>query len=70
MTAPPPVLFAQATIHEIAALWHKHPNTVRYHLDRGSLKGRKARSIWLIQVGSAIALWGDPVNGCTELLCA
>lgn len=55
------------TIRECAALFKKHPQTVRLQVITGGLYAEKADAdegvhggVWLISFQSAIDLWGEP----------
>ncbi len=46
------------TITEAAALWFKHPDTIRQHIDVGNLAARRSGKIWLISRDSLVAYYG------------
>jgi hypothetical protein len=48
---------------EAARIWHVRNATIKYHLDRGSLCGRKSGMVWLVTTASLIALYGIPPQG-------
>lgn len=48
------------TLGEAAQLWAVGNGTLRYHLARGTLCGRKAGAVWLVSVASMVALYGPP----------
>lgn len=65
-------LYSLLTVSEAARLYHRTPNTIRYHVDRGNLTCRKAGSgktaIILITLDSLIQLYGNPSKKTVELL--
>ncbi len=51
------------TMQEVSWYWNKHRSTIRYHVDRGTLKARYSRGgPTLIDRASVEALWGPPVR--------
>lgn len=67
-------LFSLMTIPEAAAAFYVSPSTIRYHLERGRLRYRKAGQMILIARESLESLWGKLPNHwpecatCTRLI--
>jgi hypothetical protein len=55
-------LMRVTTISTVARYWHYHPETVRYHCERGSLAAVKDGGTWLISLQSVVDLWGVPAD--------
>lgn len=54
-----PDLSQVVTISEVVERWGKHRNTVIQAIDQGRLYYEQRGSIYLISLGSVIALWGQ-----------
>lgn len=50
------------TISEVAALWQRHPVSIRRAFDsrKRPLVARKSEHIWLISYESCLRRWGPP----------
>lgn len=55
-------LMLVTTVATVAEYWHYHPDTIRYHCERGTLAARKDGKTWLISLRSVIDLWGIPAD--------
>lgn len=51
------------TISEAAAIWDKHPNTIRRAIDEGRVAAAKIGSVWILAIDSLVNLWGKPTRG-------